>query len=249
VATRGPGALPVLVTGGDGWDGATLRWGDLSVNVRTVGAAPALPVQVSGQGLAVVVDRGLLAQATSSEIPATQAWVVGPDAEARLTAALVGTDASVTTRESWLSALRTAPVTRALGWLFAGAGAVATALAALAVVLMAASGSAARTRAVAQLRVVGTPRAAAARITWLETTVPAVVASAVGIATGMGLAGLLVVALELSSVTGGQHAPSLVLPWWTLAIPVVLGVVARTAVAVSARRHRDDPLGPLMRVS
>jgi putative ABC transport system permease protein len=140
-----------------------------------------------------------------------------------------------------------APVTRALAWLFAGTSAVATALAALAVVLMAASGSLARTRAVAQMRVVGTSRAAAARVAWLETTIPAVVASAVGIAVGIALAGLLTVALDLPSVTGGHSAPILVIPWWTLVIPMGLGIVAGVAVGVSGVGHRGDPLGPLMR--
>jgi putative ABC transport system permease protein len=195
----------------------------------------------------VVVDRALLAQASGGGIPATHAWVVGPGAEAGLVAALAGTDAKVVTRDGWLADQMAAPVTRGLQWLFAGTSAIATALAALAVVLMAASGSWARTRAIAQLRVVGTSRAAAARVAWLETTIPAVVASAVGIAVGIGLAGLLVVALDLPSVTGGQHAPRFVIPWWTLGIPIALGIVARIAVAVAAVGHRDDPLGALMR--
>lgn len=249
LTTRGPGALPVLVTGGDGWDGVTLRWGDASVTVRTVGVAPALPIRLPSQGLAVVVDRALLAQASGDGVPATQAWVAGPDAEARLVAALAGTDARVITRDGWLADQRASPVTRALQWLFAGASAVATALAAVAVVLMAASSSGARTRVDAQMRVIGTSRSAAARVAWIEATIPALAASTVGIATGIGLAGLLVVALDLASVTGGQHAPDLVIPWWTLGIPVALGLVARIAVAVAAIGYRGEALGPRMRAN
>ncbi len=245
LTTRGAGALPVLVTGGEGWDGVTLRWGDASVTVRTVGASPALPVRLPSQGLVVVVDRALLAEASGGDVPATQAWVVGPDAEARLVAALAGADSRVTTRDGWLAGQMASPVTRALQWLFAGASAMAGALAAVAVVLMAASGSGARTRAVAQMRVVGTSRSAAARVAWIEATIPAVVASTVGIATGIGLAGLLVAALDLPSVTGGLHAPHLVIPWWTLGIPVALGLVARIAVAIasdgSSRRSARPP--------
>jgi putative ABC transport system permease protein len=86
-------------------------------------------------------------------------------------------------------------------------------------------------------------------VAWLEATLPTVVASAVGVAAGLGLAALLVGALGLSSVTGGLHAPRLVIPWWTLALPLALGLVARVAVALAAVRHRADRLGLLMRTS
>jgi hypothetical protein len=233
--------------GGQGWDGATLRWGDNSFTVRSVGDAPALPASLEVDGPAVVVDRHLLAQAIGHDIGASQAWVVGPDAPSRLVEALAGTDARVVTRSGWLAEQAARPVTRALAGLFVGAGVVALALAALAVALLAASGSRARSIALAQLRAAGTPRAAAARVAWLEAAAPTVIASAVGIATGLGLAGLLVAALGLTSVTGGLHAPGLVMPWWTLAIPVVLGLVARVAVAVAAVPHRAERLGLMMR--
>jgi putative ABC transport system permease protein len=241
-------AIPILMTGGQGPDSATLRWGDDSVAVRPVGDASSLPTNVTGTGLVAVVDRELLARSVGHEIPAARAWVVGADAEAGLVAAVADDpDATIATRNGWLDEQASAPVTRALGWLFAGAAAVATALAALAVALMAASGSWERTRAAAQTRVLGLGRPAAARVAWLEATIPAVVASAAGIAVGIGLAGLLVVALDLRSVTGGREAPHLVVGWWTLAIPLALGLVARVAVGVAALTHRGDRLGPLLR--
>lgn len=123
----------------------------------------------------------------------------------------------------------------------------ALALGAVAVALLAASGSRARSIALAQLRAAGTPRAAAARVAWLEAAAPTVVASTVGVASGLGLGSLLVVALNLTSVTGGLHAPAVVIPWWTLAIPVALGLVARVVVAVAALSHRAERLGLLMR--
>lgn len=257
LAVRGTGAgdaLPILLTGGQGPETAKLRWGDESVTVRPVGDSSALPTNVTGTGtgtgtgIVAVVDRELLAASVGHEISATRAWVVGADAEAGIVAVLAGDpDATIATRTGWLAEQASAPVTLALGRLFAGAGAVATALAALAVVLMAASGSWERTRAAAQTRVLGLRRPAAARIAWLEATIPAVVASAVGIAVGMGLSGLLVVALDLRSVTGGREAPHLVVGWWSLAIPLALGLVARVAVAVAALTHRGEQLGPLLR--
>jgi putative ABC transport system permease protein len=251
LAVRGTSAvdpLPILLTGGRGPETATLRWGDESVAVRPVGDASALPTNVTGTGIVAVVDRELLATSVGHDISATRSWVVGADAEAGLVAVLAGDpDATVATRTGWLAGQASAPVTLALGWLFAGAGAVATALATLAVVLMAASGSWERTRAAAQTRVLGLRRPDAARIAWLEATIPAVVASAVGIAVGMGLAGLLVVALDLRSVTGGREAPHLVVGWWSLAIPLALGLVARIAVAAAALAHRGERLGSLLR--
>ncbi|MGV8909984.1 MAG: FtsX-like permease family protein [Propionicimonas sp.] len=249
LAARESGELPVLVTGGEGWEDVLLRWGDDSVTIRSIGDAPSLPAQLNGRALAVVVDRHLLAAAIGHDVPATQAWVVGPEAGTRLDDALAGTESKVVTRAGWLAQWAAAPVTRALGWLFVGASGVATALAALAVALMAASGAAERTRAGAQIRVLGTPRSEVARVAWLEATIPAVLASAVGIAAGIGLAGLLVAALDLPSVTGGLRVPRLVIPWWSLAIPVALGGVARMAVAVAGWRHTDKPLGPMMRAS
>ena len=196
----------------------------------------------------VVVDRELLGRAAGHQIPATQAWVVGESAAADLDAALAGDpDTTVATRDGWLTERTNSPVTLALGFLFVGASTVAIALAGLAVVLMAASGSWERTRAAAQITVLGLPRAAAARIGWLEATIPAVVASAVGIAVGIGLSGLLVGALDLRSVTGGSGTPRLVVGWWSLGIPLVLGLVARVAVAGVGLMHRGERLGPLLR--
>lgn len=113
--------------------------------------------------------------------------------------------------------------------------------------LVAASGTGERTRAAAQLRVLGTSRRQAARVAWLEATVPAVLASVVGLAVGIGLSWLLVGALELRSVTGGRLAPHLVMAWWVLALPLIVGLVARVSVLVAGLRGRRQALGPLMR--
>ncbi|PFG15530.1 putative ABC transport system permease protein [Propionicimonas paludicola] len=250
LTTANPSAVPVLSTGLPQWDSATLLWGDDRLSVQAVGIAPTLP---SGLGLSdyptVVADRRLLAAALGHEVAASQAWVVGPDAAARLRAAVAGTDAQLLTRQEWLAAQAHDPLRNALGWLFAGASAAAVALAALAVMLMAAAGAGQRTRAAAQLRVIGMPAAAARRVSWLEVAVPAVLTGLVGLAIGIGLSGLLVTALDLKSVTGGRVAPRLVIFWWALALPILLGVLARLAVLIAGLRGRRVPLGPLMRAS
>lgn len=242
--------LPVLVADLPRWEAATLRLGGQTITTRTVGVAPQLPRQLeAGQGGTVVVERSVLGRVLGHEVPASLGWVVGPDAEARLKQVLGATDARLLTRDGWLADQVSAPLPRALDSLFAGAGIIASVLAALAVVLMAASGAWERTRASAQLRVVGTPRAAAARVAWLESAVPAVLASAVGLAVGVGLSALLVGALDLRSVSGGREAPRLVVAWWIFALPLALGLVARFSVALAALRHQRDPLGSLMRAA
>ncbi len=248
LGARGSAAVPVLASGLPAWDTAGLRWGEESVRVRPVGVAPRLPVQLGvEEDTTIVVDRFALAEALGHEVPASLAWVNGPGAPKALTAALAGASARVTTREGWLQQQSSAPLPLALDRLLTGALVGAVALAALAVVLMAASGAAERTRAAGLLRVVGTPRASAGRVAWLEATVPALVASVVGVAVGILLAGPLVGALDLSSITGGRQAPRLVVAWWGFGIPPALAAVAGAAVAVAGAARRREPLGELMR--
>ncbi len=250
LSAAGADGVAVLVSGVPELASANLRWGDESVPVRSVGDAAGLPVRLAlDDGPTVVVDRQALGVALGRDVPASWAWAVGPNAGDRLSVALQGLDARIVTRTGWLDAQASAPLPDALDRLFVGAWAVAAMLAALAVMLLAASGAGERTRAGAQLRVLGTSRADAARISGLETTVPVVLASLVGLAVGVGLSALLVGALELRSVTGGRAAPALVVDWWVFVLPVVLGVVARLAVVVADLSGRRMPLGPLMRLS
>lgn len=250
IAAPNPAAVPVLVAGLPDGAAGIVRWGDERADVQALGAAPTLPPQLGLTGQpTVLADRALLGRALGHAVAASHAWVVGPRAVPRLEEALAGADAQVTTREGWLAAQTDAPLPRALGWLFAGASVAGALLAGLAVVLMAASGARERTRAAARLRVVGMPGTAARRVVWLEAAVPAVLAGAVGLAVGMCLSGPLVVALDLKSVTGGRQAPHLVVAWWVLALPVVLGVLARVAVGVAGLRSRREPLGALVRAN
>ncbi len=247
------GAVPVMVLGAtEAWKGVTMRWGRESVPVVAVGRASSLPAQITSDTLTVVVDRATLAAALGHDIPATRAWLVGPDAGDIAIATVVDEnvvdDTTVVTREGWLADHRAAPVTRALGWLFLGAGAAAAVLAVLAVMLMAASGSWERTRATARMRVVGASRGAARRVAWLEVAIPAVVSSAAGVLAGFWLAHLLVVALDLVSVTGGRAAPPLIVPWWLMALALLLSLIAWAGLALANLSHGRERLGALMRV-
>lgn len=254
--TTGPtadGSVPVLVTGGArNWSGVTLTWGDESLPVEWAGRSPVLPRQLPADGATVVIDRAALVAAVGHDVPANFAWATGSDAGQRVaavvSAAHASDDTTVITREGWLAERRSAPVTRGLEWLFVGAVAVAALLAVLAVMVMAASGSSQRMRSIARVRVVGAPRSAAHRVAWLEVAVPSVVASAVGLGVGVWLARVLVVPLDLESVTGARAAPPFVAAWWILALALVLGVVARLSVALATWSHGRERLGALMRV-
>jgi hypothetical protein len=228
--------------------GTSLRWSDDAVDFERVGAAPTLPRMLSTGPQVVVVDRDAFVAAVGHEVPASQAWAVGADAAALVSAALTNEDVTVVTRDGWLDERKSAPVTRALGWLFVGTALVAAALAALAVVLLVASGASDRLRAVARARVVGAPRAAADRVAWLEVVVPVVIMSTLGMVAGFWLAAMLVDALGLASVTGADSAPDLVIPWWSLALPCMLALIARAGAAVGSLARRKDRLGALMRL-
>ncbi len=248
LATTRTGGVVALTSGVPAADEATLRWGDERITVRTVGEATGLPQALGlGDVPALVVDSAALAEALGHPVPASRAWVVGPGAAARVEAALAGTRAEVVRRDAWIAAQASAPLPRALGWLFAGSTVVALGLAVLAVALMAASGTAERTRAAAQLRVLGMSRRDAARIGWLDAMAVAALATVVGLAVGAAVSAPLVAALDLRTVTGGRENPALVPAWWALAIPVLIALVTRVSVAVAGRRGQGVALGSLIR--
>jgi putative ABC transport system permease protein len=231
----------------------TLVWGQQAVQVHGTGAAPDLPGTAAdsptlGSASVVIVDIAALATALGEPVPATVMWVSGPDAGEALEAAVSGSDATVTTLESWRAEAESAPVTKALTGLFAGAVVAAMALAFLGVALLAAAGAPERARAMGRLRVVGLSRRRTRSISRGEVAVPVVVASTVGVLTGLALIAALAGSLGLQSVTGQARSPEPVLAWWSLLAPLVLGAVAWIAVGVGLRFGRVPRLGEVLRV-
>lgn len=232
----------------------TLVWGQRAVQVTNLGAAPDLPGTAAdsatlGSDAVVIVDADVLSAALEEPVPASVVWVSGPDAVAALEEAVAGSDATVTTLEGWRAGAEAAPVTKALTGLFAGAIVAAVALAGLGVALLIAAGAGERARAMGRLRVVGVPQKRTRTIARGEVAVPVLVASVVGVFVGLGLAASLAGSLGLQAITGQSRAPAPVFAWWTLLIPLVLGVFAWIAVGVGMRLGRVPRLGEVLRVS
>ena len=245
------GTLPMLETADlQQIDAGTLAWAHSAAPVTSIGPAPDLPGQAISSEAVVVVDAGdLAAAAPEADILVTAIWTIGPDAGAALSASVEGEDVIVTTREGWHDAVLGAPVTKALTALIVGAVLVALAAAALGLALVVAAGAGERRLAMGRLRVVGLSTASVGRVARVHETLPVIIASAVGAAAGLGLAVLLAGALELEVVTGQPEPPQLVLAWWTLLLPLLLGVFAWIAVGVGVRFGRTIKLGDVMRAN
>jgi putative ABC transport system permease protein len=231
----------------------TLSWGHEAAPVYQVGSAPDLPGTAGdsptmGSDAVVIVDRAALATVVGEPIPVTVIWASGPDAGVALESAVAESDGTVTTLDSWRAAAQSAPVTKALTGLFAGAIVVALGLAALGVGLLVAAGGRERARAMGRLRVVGLSQRRTRMIARGEVSGPVLIASAVGVLAGLGLVAMLSRSLGLESVTAQDRAPQPVLAWWTLVLPLILGGFAWLAVGVGLRLGRAPRLGEVLRV-
>ena len=248
------GAVPMLESANlTEVEKGTLVWGRESATVTFVERAPDLPgTSLDSDALrspgVVVVDRAVLAEALGEPVPATVVWVMGPDAGDALSSAVTGSEATVTTRESWHAGVLANPVSRALVGLFAGAVIAAVLLAGLGVSLLVAAGARERARAMGRLRLVGLSRARTTRIARAEVALPVMITTAVGVLVGFALTWTLTSSLGLQSVTGQSRAPEPIIAWWMVLLPLVLGVFAWLAVGVALRLGRPPRLGEVMRV-
>ncbi len=247
VAGGDPGQpLPILVSLPGADADLTLRWGQLTVPVTPVGAAPLVPGVGESDRITVIVDRAALAEAVDTDLPQTVVWASGPNAGPALQQ-VFGSEGTVTVRSAWLAERRASPVARGLFVLFAGAAGVSLMLALLAVSLIAAAGGDQRDRSSGGYRVVGMSRASAALVARAEVAVPAGFATAVGLATGLALSGILAVPFGFNSTTGERVAPHAAVPWWALAVPPLLALAGWVAVALASLSRRRENLGQIMR--
>ena len=248
-ADRAPGSpIPALTSGlAKNASDLTIAWGDDRIALVSVGIAPALPGDPPGAEPTVIVDRATLEAASGIAAAPDVAWVTGKGAESALRALAGLGDFDIATREEWLAARRTAPVTAAFGGLLVAAAAVLLALAILVVGLMSAAGARGRASALAGFRVLGLPRSDIDKIAIGETLVPVVTASVVGAATGAALGAWLAGPLDLAALTGQNGTPTFVLPWWCWMSVPVLVVAVLVAVVVELAGHRRERLGQVMR--
>ncbi|WP_125776781.1 FtsX-like permease family protein [Antribacter gilvus] len=200
----------------------------------------------------VVVDRAALAASLGlapGDLPVDVVWLDGPGAQAaveelRDAGASSGT---VTTREERATGLRTDPLAVGLVTLYLLAAGMLAALAVAAVALTVLATAPERTRVLAVLRTLGTPRAAGRALTAAELAPVLAAAVAAGLASGVLVAVLLTSAQDLGSLAGGGD-PALLVPWWPFAL--VVGVTAAAlaaAVAAEARSRRHVRIGDVLR--
>jgi len=235
-ALSAPGAAPALL-----WDGRALP-------LRPVGAAPPLTTTLAGTGPTaslVVVDRQALAAAGGAAVDADVLWAVGPGA-AQAVAATGEDPAAVTGRAAWLAERRAEPLTSGLLLLLTVATPLLAGLGLVVVVLAAAGGAPRRAQTLAVLRVLGLDRRQAGRVAVGEVVPWVLLAAASGLAAGTWLAAAVQGPLRLRLVTGQAADPALAWPWWLLALPPVLAVVAGAVAGLQAERRR--PLGQVMRI-
>lgn len=120
-------------------------------------------------------------------------------------------------------------VSRVLSQAFVAAAGVATALTALALVVVQLMGARSRADLLAVLRTQGIRRRQSMGIVAWEVGPLAVLAVVIGTLAGLGISWLLVTALDLTGLTGGDASPGLHLD--PLALLTVVGVVAGTIAA------------------
>ncbi len=228
------GPLPV-VTGGD--VALTAGEGDLGTvgDVRIVGHLDELPGQMTPGSWALVPKDRWEAAGKTTPVGRMALVAVDDGADAEQVAAairdVVGAGV-VTTVQEELDEFTSAPVTIGLTRAFVGAALLSGLLTVLAIVVVQLMGAGARARLLGVLRTLGlAPRQTRALTAW-ELGPLLVTSLVVGTALGLAIPWVLVRAVDLRGLTGGQHQPALSIDPVTVGV-VLLGVVLTVLLAVS----------------
>lgn len=248
---EGGGATPILTGGaveGDSGSGSLTNLGAVTV----VGHVDGLPGMRTDRAF-VVVDRTLWEQAGARTTPATVALVDVTDPDQReQVATAIGEEVSnalVETPLATLDAFRSAPVTSGLGYLFTAAVVITTALTVLAILVVQLMGAPARAKLLAVLRTLGLRPGQGRSLTAWELGPLLAMAFAVGAVLGVAIPWLLLKAIDLTGMTGGQQQPTLHLDWAQLGLVVgAILVAVLLAVAVSAAAASRTNLAQQLRV-
>jgi putative ABC transport system permease protein len=175
-------------------------------------------------------------------------WAVGPGAAAAVTAAPGLDGTTVATRDAWLAAHRSEPLTVGVQRAAAAATLTLLALVALVVVLAAATSAPARGVTLATLRTLGLGGRDARLVTAGELLPGVLLAVVGGAALGAVVTRVVVGPLALRLVTGQSADPAAVWSAWAGApVVVALATLAVTVVAESSLRRRER-LGEVLRV-
>ncbi|MDC7120637.1 hypothetical protein OMK64_03710, partial [Cellulomonas fimi] len=256
-AGTGVRPLPALVAAPLLDADAALRWGDVTIDLDPVGAAPVLPTPPGDDVPTVVVDRATLTAVAAALADAREArsgsrppgadsrvadadtvWAVGPGAATAAHAAAAAAGARDLSRVQWLADRRSDPLTSGLVGLVLLVAMVCAALAATVVVLDAAASAPGRARSLASARVLGLRGRAAARVAAGELLPPTLVGAVGGVLLGVLLVGTLVGPLALRLVTGQAQDPAVDPAWWAVAPVVLLVATVLVVVAVESSTRR-----------
>lgn len=243
--SSGADPVPVLVSEGidAGQAAMSLLWDGVSVDVRSVGTAPA----IFGEDV-VVVDTGSFERSTGVAPAPDRLWVVGAGAERAVasTPALAGSDVQL--RSAWLSANRADPLALAVLRLARAACLLLVALGALAVVLAAAATARERATTLAKVSTLGVDRRGARLVTAGELLPAVVIAALGGLGCAVVLSVVVVVPLGLRLVTMQQTTPRTVLPVLAGGPVVVAVVTVAVLVGLESIARRRQRLGTVLRM-
>ncbi|MDQ6658757.1 MAG: FtsX-like permease family protein [Actinomycetota bacterium] len=161
---------------------------------------------------------------------------------------IVGPNAVLQRPGDAIAALKAAPTIGGMRTALIVSTILGVLLMALAVLVTAVSGTNARNRLLAVLRLLGLNRRQVAQLASWEQTPPALTAAVVGGGFGVGLAALIGAVVDLRAFTGGAGQPALSIAPWALVV-VIGGFVAVIvlAVAISAALAQRASAAVLMR--
>lgn len=203
--------------------------------VEVVGHVEELPGARSGRSF-VVLDRAAWEAAGKETTTGTLALlsVENPAQVEQVAEELRAAvpNALIDTPRAQLDTFRSAPLTSGLTRMFAAAVMVTTGLTVLAIVIVQLMGAPARARLLAVLRTLGlAPRQGRGLTAW-ELAPLLAAAFLVGAVVGLAIPWLLLRAIDLTGMTGGQRQPALTVDWAVLG-PVLAGILVAVTVAVT----------------
>jgi putative ABC transport system permease protein len=243
--SSGDADLRVLVTPGVLEAGEGLRLGLGAgigdVDVEVVDTLDRFPLAQDNE--VVVADLGVLQESEGGTLRATTVLVSGePEAGRRLAETVEAWDAgvSVTDRRARLAETRALPFVGTTVDTFRLGFAAVAAYGLAAVVLFLLLTGEARVRLLATLRSLGMSRLQTRAVAGLELAPMVLLSVVAGAAVGVGLAYLLIPAVELVPFTGGFTSPDPVVSPTVLAVLAlaVLGLVAAALLGVTALANR-----------
>jgi putative ABC transport system permease protein len=243
--------IPVVVSRRQATDwpppeiGDTFRVGvrQQAISVTVVGIAEALPGLPRGAPFILAPLPSVLAGWTGPELRPTTLFIRGPATIEEELRAAAGPTVELTSRHAVLAAQRAAPLVGAISRGFGIAVVAAAVYAALAILAVIVLDAQRRARELAYLRTLGLTPGQSVMLTFVEHAPPTVLALAVGVALGLGVAWLLEPGLGLGAFIGPAAAIRLEVDWFAIAAiaAIVLGVVVLTVAGSSWLARRLSP--------